>query len=158
MSGARFPGVAVAARVGSLRTTTGTSGCGCRLATSSSTSRLFLWRALAGTLSVIVWREMRRQQSDGRQREGTVADVLQDDRKPSRGPGGLDAVVRRVLRQVQRLRAVGKQRREPLGQIEPARIELDQEREKACGRASLSRGCTCDRCEQFTIRQMTSWW
>jgi hypothetical protein len=48
-------------------------------------------------VAVIAWREMWCQQSDSRQREGAVADVFQNYRKPSRRSRGLDPVVRRVL-------------------------------------------------------------
>jgi hypothetical protein len=51
---------------------------------------------------VVPDREVTLEQRDGRERDRTVDQQLQDERVLSSGPGGLDARVRRVLRQDRR--------------------------------------------------------
>jgi hypothetical protein len=71
-------------------------------------------------------RQMRSEQPDRRESEGTLVNQIEDDRKASRGTSGLDSVVCSVLGQMQRLRAIGEERREPFAKIESASVDLHE--------------------------------
>ena len=74
--------------------------------------------------------QVRSQQRDRGQRDRAIGQELENDRKPSGCARRLDAVIGRVLGQVQDLRAIGEQRGTPLAEIEPARVELREQRKK----------------------------
>jgi hypothetical protein len=69
-----------------------------------------------------VWRE----QADRRQVDRPVRQQRQDDWKTSRYASGLDPSVGRVLREVQDLRAVGKERRAALAEVEPPFVQFGE--------------------------------
>ena len=72
---------------------------------------------------VIVPRQVRSQQRDCRQRDRAIGHELENDRKPSGCSRRLDAVIGRVLGQVQYLRAIGEQRGTTFAEVEPARVD-----------------------------------
>lgn len=81
-------------------------------------------------LAVTSRREVGRQQANGRQRQLTAGEPIEDDGEALCRTRRLDAPVGRVLGQVQHLRAVRKQRRAPFAEVEPSRIELRQRRDQ----------------------------
>ena len=85
---------------------------------------LALVRRFAKDVTVILLRQMRRQEPDGAQMDPSVGEEGQDHWKPSRRARRFDPVVRGVLGEVQNLRAVREHRRAALPEVEPPRIEL----------------------------------
>jgi hypothetical protein len=73
------------------------------------------------------------EQADGRQRDGSVDQQIEDHGKLARRTCGLDAAVRRVLRQVQRPRAVHEQRRVPLREVQPTRVHFGEQGDQPGG-------------------------
>ena len=75
-------------------------------------------------------------------------------RESSGGPRGLDSPVRRMLRQMQHLRAVGEERRAALAQIQPALVELREQRDQADRRFALACGRDLDFCKELEVREL----
>ena len=108
-------------------------------------------------LSVILRREMRLQQRDSCQRESAVSDQGQDRWKTPRGSRHFDAVIGGVLGQVQHLRAVCKQRRAALTEIELSHVEFTQEREEfSGGKPFIARGAHGQSTRGWTSRPDSS--
>ena len=85
-------------------------------------------------LTVILAREVRREDPYCRQVQGALAQPLEDDREPSDHAGRLHAVVGSVLRETETLRAISEERWIPGAQVEPSRIELRQVSHEVGGR------------------------
>jgi hypothetical protein len=73
---------------------------------------------------MILARQVWSKERDGRERDGTLPKLFENEWKLARRPRGLYAVIRRMLRQMKHLCAVGEQRRAALTQVESARIEF----------------------------------
>jgi hypothetical protein len=90
--------------------------------------------------SVVFLREVRGQHPDSGEVDISRGEAVKDEWKLPRGPGGLDPIVCRVLRQMENLGAVGKQRGEAFSQVEPPFIEdCEMRDEDGCGRSLLMR-------------------
>jgi hypothetical protein len=63
---------------------------------------------------------------------------VEQNRKPPGRAGGFDAVIGGALGEVEHLRAVGKERRAALAQIEPSRIDFDQAPQQIHGRHAFA--------------------
>jgi hypothetical protein len=69
--------------------------------------------------------------------DGSIRDQVEDGRPLRRHAGGADPVVGGIFRKVQRLRAVGEQRRVPFAEVQPAGIELRERRDQRRGGVPL---------------------
>jgi hypothetical protein len=101
----------------------------------------------------ILNREVRGDERDGRQVQGTTRDRLEEDREFPRSACGFDSAVSCMLRQVQYLRAVGEQRRATLAEIQPPRIYLREVRDELHRRLPFVRGQSLHVLDQLDIRQ-----
>ena len=108
---------------GIFRTIVTTSGFGASSATSSSTSRFVLCVARASSVAALS-RVKTSAAANRRQRHPAVLQQSQHLGTPAREPRCFDAAVGRVLRQAQRLRAVGEHRRIALAEIEPPAVDF----------------------------------
>ena len=103
------------------------SGCGWSEATSRSTSRLLLWRAVSSTLT---WFSSVRC-ADNRlmvvSEMAPSSSSAQDHRKPPRRTRRSDPAVGRRLRKVKVRGRVREERAESLAQIQPARVDFREE-------------------------------
>ena len=106
-------------------------------------------------LAMIVGCQMRSQQSDRGQRDRTLSNQVENDGKTCRHPRCLNAVIGGVLREVQRLRAIGEQRGKPFAQIEASCIELHQECDELRRCLSFSLGCDMNLGKQLPIGQLS---
>ena len=73
-------------------------------------SALALVTRLVQHVATIGRREVRREESDGGERQGTIGQQVQNIRELARSPGGFDPSIGGMFRQVKRLRAVGEER------------------------------------------------
>ena len=105
-------------------------------------------------IGMIGFSQVRCQERDRGQRQRTLGQQIEDHRKAPRGPRGLDASIRRVLREVQELRAVGEERRAPLAEIQPALVHLRQQRDEPDRRVPLAAGGDLDLREKLMVRQV----
>ena len=71
-------------------------------------------------------RQVRRQQPDGRQRHRSRFERGEDRGEAAQRAGSLDPVIGGTLGEMQRLRAIRKQRRVALAQVELPHVELHQ--------------------------------
>ena len=104
-------------------------------------------------LDVVVGGQVRRQERDRRQRHRAIAEHVEHAWTPARGSRRFDPPVRRVLGQMQHLRAVGEERRAALAQIQPALVELRQQCDQADRRGTLTRGRNLDLREEIAVRE-----
>jgi hypothetical protein len=77
-------------------------------------------------LAVVVTREVRPQEPEHGQGDGTGRDERADGGESAREAGGLDAAARFVLAELQLLHAVREEGREALAHVEAARVHLSQ--------------------------------
>jgi len=75
-------------------------------------------------------RQVRAQQRDGRERERSVHEELEDERESPYRPRGFDATVGGMLRKVQHLCAVGEERRAAFAEIQAARVDFGETRDQ----------------------------
>ena len=94
---------------------------------------------------MICRRQVRRQQPDGGQRYGPLIERREDCGEAACRAGSLDAVIGGTLGEVQRVRAVGEQRRVALAQVEPAHVELHQRAHESRSSAAFRRRQTLAR-------------
>ena len=104
-------------------------------------------------LTMILWCQMRREQTDRRKRDRTVGQSVEDHREPPRDTSRLDAVVGGVLREVQHLGAIDEQRRAALSKIQTTDIELGERGDELHRGVTLVDGKPCDLSEQVGVRQ-----
>lgn len=78
----------------------------------------------------VLCREVRAQKRDGRQRECTFAQSIEDDRKRPHCPCDFDAVVSLVFREVQCVGAIREQGCKPVAQIQAASIDFAKQHEQ----------------------------
>ena len=83
-----------------------------------------------------------------------VGEQLQDNRKATRRPRGLDPVQGSMLREMKHLRAVGEHRRTALAEVQPARVEFGERRHERSDRFSLQRREPRDFGNQVGIREL----
>ena len=93
-------------------------------------------------VAVVLRGQVRRQQPHGGQVHGTFREGVEHGWKPPSRTSRLEAVVGLVLRKVERLAAVGEQRREACGEMEPAerRTRPDVRRAASWPRVRTGRG------------------
>jgi hypothetical protein len=96
----------------------------------------------AKNVGVILLCEMRRQDADGTEMDAAICEERQYQREPSRRARSFDPVVRRMLGEMQHLRAVREHRGGPLSEVEPPRVELHERGDQMRGRAALTSGQT----------------
>jgi hypothetical protein len=94
-----------------------------------------------------VWSEKR----DGGERERAIRQELEHHGESRRGARGFDPSVGRVLGQAEHLRAVGEERRAAFTQIQAPEIDLSQQSNEPCGRATFYAGRCLDFNEQFAV-------
>ncbi len=99
-------------------------------------------------------RQMRCHEANGRQRDCTIFKRREDGREAARRAGRLDAVIGGALSKVQRLRAIGKQRRVALAQVEPPHVELHQRTHERRSNPTFIRRETLHGFEEFIIGEM----
>jgi hypothetical protein len=99
---------------------------------------------------------VRREQPYGTDVQRAVGEQIEDSRKAAAQPSRLDPVVRGVLGQAQRARAVREERAVALAQVELARVELGEVCDQLDGRAPLSRGEQRHAKEKVGIGESTS--
>ena len=84
-------------------------------------------------VAVILVGEVRREQADRGQRERALPETIQDQRKASCRAGRRDPMVRRRLREMEPLGAVGEERGAAVAQVQPARVEFRERRDEIGG-------------------------
>jgi hypothetical protein len=87
---------------------------------------------------MIVRRQVRRQQVYRRQGDRPIGEEFENQRPFPRSPGRADATVSLGLRQVQPLRAVGKERLTPVTEVQPASLHFSERGDEACCRLALA--------------------
>ena len=102
---------------------------------------------------VVLGREMRAKQTDRGEGDIAGARPVQDEGKATPGPARLDAMVGRVLREMEHLRAVGEQRGAPLAKIETTGIELGKRRDQRGGGLRLASGEALHLANQLAVGQ-----
>jgi hypothetical protein len=103
---------------------------------------------------VIVRREVRPEQGEIGERQRALCKELEDDGKLARRAGGLDAMVSRMLGQVQHLCAVRKEGRAAFAEIQAARIELGEQAQELDGRVPFISGGARDGAEEIAIGEV----
>ena len=104
---------------------------------------------------MIVLSQVRRHQPDGRQRHQSLLERREDGREAASRASRLDPVIGGTLGEVQRLRAVRKQRRVALAEIEATRVQLHQRAYQCRGGAAFRHSQTFHRREEVIIRKLT---
>ena len=104
----------------------GTAGLGFSVAISTSTSRLVLYRVAAISSLRFSGGQIWREQPDRGECQSAFLNRVEQRGTSTGGAGCFDAVVGRILSEVQHLGAVGEQRRTTLAQVEPSRVEFHQ--------------------------------
>jgi hypothetical protein len=106
---------------------------------------------LAKNVGVILRCEMRRQEPDGTEMDPPICEQRQYHRKPPRRARSFDAVVRRMLGEMQDLSAVREHRGAPLPEVEPPRIEFGDGGNKLRSRVALTSGQTLHFSNQLAV-------
>lgn len=88
-------------------------------------------------ITVVGGREMRSEQPDSRETDVATGQPREDDRESSNRAGRLDAIVRGVLGEMERLNAVGEQRRIALAEVEAPIVEDREVGDERHGRLPL---------------------
>ena len=89
---------------------------------------------------VVLIREMRCEQGDGRERHVAVGHAREDQRISPRGAGCRDAAVGRRLGETQHAGGPGEERGVALAEVEPACIDFGEERDELGRGAALNTG------------------
>jgi hypothetical protein len=101
---------------------------------------------------VITGRETRTEQSNGRQRQGTGRQPIEDHGEATADAGRLDSIAGGVLGEPQHFRAVREQRAVTIGGIQGrTRLELGQVGHELGRGLSLRAGEHADTCEEIVI-------
>jgi hypothetical protein len=103
---------------------------------------------------VIRHRQMRCDEANGRQHDCTIFKRGEDGREAPHRASRLDAVIGGALGEVQRLRAIRKQRGVALAQVEPPHVELHQRTHERCSDPTFTRRETLHGREEFIIGEM----
>jgi hypothetical protein len=106
--------------------------------------------------NVILLGEVRSQQPDSGEVDVSGGKAVKDDRESANGASGLDSIVRCVLREMEHLGAVGKQRGEAFRQVEPPFIEDREMRDENGGGRPLLKGEFLDPGNELPIGQARS--
>ena len=101
-------------------------------------------------------RQVRCQERDGGERHRSVGQQVQHDWEPARCTRGFDAPIGRVLREMQNLRAVSEEGRAALAEIQPAFVQLRQQRNEPGRGVTLVPSRNLDRREQVLVRQLAN--
>jgi hypothetical protein len=102
---------------------------------------------------VILGREMRPEQSDGREADVASCQQLEDDRKTPGGAGGLDAIQGLVVGEREELEAVREQRRVAGAQVHVAGVELGEVRDQDCRHPARPGGEALEPCDELDVRE-----
>ena len=86
---------------------------------------------------MILSRQVRRQQTNRRQTDGPIRQQLQNYRKAPRHASGLDPSIGGVLGETEDLRAIGKEGRTALSEVQAPRVQLRERRNKMRRRVTL---------------------
>jgi len=104
---------------------------------------------------VVLGREVRSQQPDGRQAHAALDQQLQDYRESPRGASDLDPVVRLVLGEREHMAAVREERGIALAEVDVTGVELCEVRDELGGGHALSRRETLDPCDELVVGEAT---
>ena len=104
---------------------------------------------------MIVRRQVRRQQTDGGQRDRPSREEIEDHRKAPRRAGCFDPPIRGVLREMKDLRAISKERRTAFAEIQATRVELREAGHQGCGGPLLVGREPLDVGEELNVGQVS---
>jgi hypothetical protein len=104
---------------------------------------------------MVLGREMRREEPDGRQIQQAIAEHLKNNRELACGPGGRDSSVGGVLRQVKDVRAIDKERRAAFGQVQTPLVKYSQMRDEGRRHDALARGKLFHPLDEFMIGELS---
>ena len=101
-------------------------------------------------------REVRCQQTHCREVHRPIAEQLEDDRVPPRGPARFDAAIGGVLGEMEHLHAVGEHGGTAFSEVQSSLVQDGEMGDKDCRRLPLTLGEEFHLREEFVIGEPTS--
>jgi hypothetical protein len=105
-------------------------------------------------VSMVVRSQMWREQTNGRDVQRSIGQQVHHERESACRPRGLDPAICRMLRQVERLRAVGEERRVAFTEIQPSCIHFGEQRDEMRGRCTFLLRRASDVSEKLAVGEV----